>query len=56
MKVHAEGVETEAQADFLRDCGCEYAQGFLYARALPAADFELMFERATTASGVLEAS
>ncbi len=44
MAVHAEGVETRAQADFLRDCGCEYAQGFLYARALPPAELELMLE------------
>lgn len=40
MTVHAEGVESQAQADFLRDCGCEFAQGFLYARALPPDDFE----------------
>ncbi len=43
MTVHAEGVETEIQADFLRESGCEYAQGFLYSRALPAEEFERFF-------------
>lgn len=33
MAIVGEGVETEAQLDFLRREGCEYVQGFLLARA-----------------------
>ncbi|MDO8934040.1 MAG: EAL domain-containing protein [Rhodocyclaceae bacterium] len=40
LQVVAEGVETQGQADFLRQQGCHYAQGYLYARPLPVADFE----------------
>ncbi len=35
----AEGVETESQATFLRNERVEYAQGWLFSRALPAGDF-----------------
>ncbi len=36
MDVTAEGVETEAQARFLIDHGCDLLQGFLYSAARPA--------------------
>jgi len=38
LEAVAEGVETERQAAFLREAGCEAMQGFLFSRALPAAD------------------
>jgi len=38
----AEGVETPAQLDYLREAGCEYAQGFLLARPLAAADVPVL--------------
>lgn len=39
LETVAEGVETPAQARFLRARGCTFAQGFLYSAALPEADF-----------------
>jgi EAL domain-containing protein (putative c-di-GMP-specific phosphodiesterase class I) len=35
MSVVAEGVETQAQLDFLTEQQCDMAQGFLFSRALP---------------------
>lgn len=40
ISVIAEGVETAAQRDLLLDAGCDYAQGFLFAQAMPVGQFE----------------
>ncbi len=40
MRVVAEGVETEAQRDWLREAGCDFAQGYLFARPMPVEAFE----------------
>ena len=37
-KVVAEGVETQAQLDFLRNHDCELIQGFYFSRPLPACE------------------
>lgn len=43
MKVVAEGVETEEQLQLLREFGCDYIQGYLISRPIPAEEFENQF-------------
>jgi diguanylate cyclase (GGDEF)-like protein len=40
MSVVAEGVETQQQVDILKKLGCEFGQGYLFARPLTTADAE----------------
>lgn len=49
LRVVAEGVETQAQLDFLKDQGCNLVQGYLISRPIPAAELEKAL-----ASGTLE--
>ena len=39
FKVVAEGVETQYQQDSLRTMGCDFFQGYLYSKPLPAAEY-----------------
>lgn len=43
MVTVAEGVEKTAQMELLRAAGCDYVQGFLLSRPLPAAELALRF-------------
>ncbi|MCK9986135.1 MAG: hypothetical protein AzoDbin1_02607 [Azoarcus sp.] len=49
LRVTAEGVESEAQRDFLRRLGCDYLQGYLIGRPMLAAELALRM----AADGVL---
>jgi diguanylate cyclase (GGDEF)-like protein/PAS domain S-box-containing protein len=40
MKVVAEGVETVEQRDMLRAAGCDFGQGYLFARPMDSAEFD----------------
>jgi diguanylate cyclase (GGDEF)-like protein/PAS domain S-box-containing protein len=42
LEIIAEGVETEAQRDFLAECGCSDYQGYLFSPALPSEELSRM--------------
>jgi diguanylate cyclase (GGDEF)-like protein/PAS domain S-box-containing protein len=44
LRVVAEGVETAAQIDFLRELGCDEMQGYFCGRPMPAAELEALFD------------
>ena len=43
IKVIAEGVETQQQRDLLAAAECDYAQGYLFSKPVPADDFARLF-------------
>lgn len=42
LSVVAEGVETQEQLERLQNGGCDYAQGYYFARPMPVGDFEAL--------------
>jgi EAL domain-containing protein (putative c-di-GMP-specific phosphodiesterase class I) len=44
LEVVAEGVENIGQLDMLRSLGCEFAQGYLFSRPLPAEQIEALIQ------------
>jgi diguanylate cyclase (GGDEF)-like protein len=44
MKVVAEGIETQRQLDYLRELNCEFGQGYLFAKPLPASQIEALIK------------
>jgi len=44
METIAEGVEYEKQSEILKNMGCDYIQGYLYGKPMPAEDFEKRLE------------
>jgi len=51
LKVVAEGVETPAQLDFLKNVGCDEYQGFHFSRPVPATEFERLIRDKSTQAG-----
>lgn len=47
VKVVTEGVETREQADFLRKCGADLAQGYFFSRPVTVTTFEQLLQKKT---------
>jgi diguanylate cyclase (GGDEF)-like protein/PAS domain S-box-containing protein len=50
LAIVAEGVETAQQHAFLRDIGCDEAQGYYYGKPVPAAEFSALLQKSIVAT------
>ena len=49
MPVVAEGVERIEQVEFLRSIGCEYVQGYYFAKPMPCEEFKALLRECSSA-------
>lgn len=54
MKVLSEGIETEMQSEFLKEIRCDMAQGYLYAKPMPIAEFEKLLKEEREQKEIVE--
>lgn len=45
IRVVAEGVEEPVQVEFLRECGCDIIQGYVFERPMPCGEFEKLLKK-----------
>ncbi len=51
LQVVAEGVETARHLHFVRECGCNLIQGFLFSTPMPAGDFLRFYQHSAAGAG-----
>ncbi|MBS7009364.1 EAL domain-containing protein [Anaerostipes sp.] len=56
LSVVAEGVETKDQLERLREIGCDYVQGYYFAKPMPCTEFEKLLSKGAANSLVTEKS
>ena len=54
MKVLSEGVETEAQSEFLKDISCDMAQGYFFAKPMPEPEFTKLLRAKPPKCSIME--
>lgn len=52
IKVIAEGIETESQMELLKSINCDYGQGYLYSKPVPADEFERAYFKRSISNNI----